>query len=132
MGASGRADGESGVHSHMTNTLNTPVEALEYSYPFQVTEYAIRRQTGGKGRYRGGDGLIREIALLCDAEVTVLSERRKIGPYGLLGGEPGATGQNTVVRDGTRLEAPGKFSMRFGKGDILRIETPGGGGYGKR
>jgi N-methylhydantoinase B len=130
MGATATTDGESGVHSHMTNTLNTPVEALEYSYPFEVTEYAIRRGTGGAGRHNGGDGLVREIALLCDAEVTVLSERRKMGPYGLLGGEPGATGRNTVIRNGDRLEQPGKFSARLKKGDILRIETPGGGGYG--
>jgi len=131
MGAAAASDGESGVHSHMTNTLNTPVEALEYSYPFRVTEYAIRRNTGGSGRRRGGDGLIREIALLSDAEVTVLSDRRKIPPYGLFGGEPGVRGKNVVIRDGKQMLQPGKFSMPLKQGDIVRIETPGGGGYGK-
>jgi len=131
MGATAASDGESGVHSHMTNTLNTPVEALEYSYPFRVTEYAIRRNTGGSGRRSGGDGLIREIALLCDAEVTVLADRRKIPPYGLFGGEPGVRGKNVVIRDGKQMIQPGKFSMPLKQGDILRIETPGGGGYGK-
>jgi len=131
MGATAASDGESGVHSHMTNTLNTPIEALEYSYPFRVTEYAIRRNTGGSGRHKGGDGLIREIALLCDAEVTVLSDRRKIPPYGLFGGEPGDRGKNVVIRDGKQMIQPGKFSMTLKQGDIVRIETPGGGGYGK-
>ena len=109
MGAAAASDGESGVHSHMTNTLNTPVEALEYSYPFRVTEYAIRRNTGGSGRRRGGDGLIREIALLSDAEVTVLSDRRKIPPYGLFGGEPGVRGKNVVIRDGKADATTGKI-----------------------
>lgn len=131
MGAGAKNHGESGVHSHMTNTLNTPIEALEYSYPFLMTEYSIRRGSGGKGKFRGGDGLVRELKLLSDAEVTVLSERRKHPPYGLEGGQPGMTGKNMILRDGQVMEMPGKFHQNLRKGDVLRIETPGGGGYGE-
>ncbi|GBC60659.1 5-oxoprolinase [Desulfonema ishimotonii] len=131
MGASACGDGESGVHSHMTNTLNTPIEALEFSYPFQVTEYSIRRGSGGRGRFRGGDGVVREIRLMAAADVTVLSERRTHAPYGLNGGEPGAPGRNILIRNGAAEEMPGKFSERLKKGDIVRMETPGGGGYGR-
>jgi N-methylhydantoinase B len=131
MGATRHRAGESAVHSHMTNTWNTPVEALEYSYPFLVNAYAIRRGTGGTGSHRGGDGLTREIQLLCDADATVLSERRITTPYGLFGGEPGKVGKNLLIRDGGIEEMPGKFTASLKKGDILRIETPGGGGYGK-
>ncbi len=131
MGASSKWDGESAVHCHMTNTLNTPVEALEYSYPFLVTEYSVRRGTGGNGRRKGGDGIVREIELLSDAEVTVLSERRKIPPYGLFGGEPGSVGINVIIRNRGREQKGGKFSVSLNKGDILRIETPGGGGHGR-
>ncbi|MEE4357416.1 MAG: hydantoinase B/oxoprolinase family protein [Desulfococcaceae bacterium] len=130
MGASAMGPGESAVHSHMTNTLNTPVEALEFSYPFQVTEYSVRRDSGGKGRFRGGDGVVREIRLLADAEVTVLSERRRHAPYGIAGGGKGCPGRNILIRDGRFEEMPGKFSRSLAKGDIIRMETPGGGGYG--
>jgi N-methylhydantoinase B len=131
MGATAESVGESGVHSHMTNTLNTPIEALEYSYPFLVTEYSIRRGTGGKGLHKGGDGIVREIHLQSDGEITVLSERRRLAPYGLHGGESGTVGKNTIFRDGKAMEKPGKFSSALKKNDIVRIETPGGGGYGK-
>ncbi|NOY14309.1 MAG: hydantoinase B/oxoprolinase family protein [Deltaproteobacteria bacterium] len=130
VGGTARNQGESAVHSHMTNTLNTPIEALEYSYPFQVTEYSIRKNSGGKGRFSGGDGLVREIRLLSDAEVTVLSERRSHPPYGLFGGNPGKPGRNLIYRDSQERQMPGKFSERLHKGDCIRIETPGGGGYG--
>ena len=130
MGATAHHDGESAIHCHMTNTLNTPVEALEYAYPFLVTEYSIRRGTGGRGRFRGGDGIVREIRLLADSEVTVLSERRRRPPYGLFGGEPGGVGKNIVVCQGKPQDMGGKFSISLKKGDILRMETPGGGGYG--
>ncbi len=130
MGATAHSDGESAVHCHMTNTLNTPVEALEYSYPFMVTEYSIRRGTGGQGYHKGGDGIVREIRLLADSEVTVLSERRRIPPYGLFGGAPGAVGRNIVIKKGKTKVMGGKFSVSLNQGDILRIETPGGGGYG--
>jgi len=132
MGASSRNDGESAVHSHMTNTMNTPVEALEYTYPFLVTNYAIRQGTGGKGLHCGGDGLIREIRLLSDAEVTVLSERRTLPPYGLFGGESATRGKNTIIRNEKSELKPGKFFAFLKKGDIVRIETPGGGGYGRK
>jgi N-methylhydantoinase B len=130
MGASARGPGESAVHSHMTNTLNTPIEALEFSYPFQVTEYSVRKDSGGRGRFTGGDGLVREIRLLADAEVTSLSERRRHAPYGMNGGEPGSPGRNVLIRNGCAEERPGKFSEWMKKDDIIRIETPGGGGYG--
>jgi N-methylhydantoinase B len=130
-GATACNHGESAMHSHMTNTLNTPIEALEFAYPFQVTQYSIRKGSGGKGRFDGGDGLIREIQLLADAEVTVLSERRTHAPYGLAGGGPGRSGQNLLVRKGETQVMPGKFSVRLEAGDLVRIETPGGGGYGR-
>jgi len=132
MGATAGNHGESAVHSHMTNTLNTPVEALEYSYPFLVTEYSIRRGSGGKGLFSGGDGINREIQLLSDAEVTVLSERRRTPPYGLFGGSSGKTGRNRLIKSGHFEEKPGKFHDYLREKDVVRIETPGGGGYGKR
>ncbi len=132
MGASCENHGESAVHSHMTNTLNTPVEALEFSYPFMVTEYSIRKNSGGKGKFSGGDGIVREIKLLSDAEVTVLSERRKRSPYGLNGGKNGKPGENIIIfPDGEKKKMPGKFNIFLKKGSIVRIETPGGGGFGK-
>jgi N-methylhydantoinase B len=115
----------------MTNTMNTPIEALEFAYPVQVTEYSIREGSGGKGRFSGGDGLVREIRLLSDAEVTVLSERRTNAPYGLAGGSPGQSGKNLLVKKGQTQGMPGKFSVRLRAGDLVRIETPGGGGYGR-
>lgn len=132
MGASIKQDGESAVHVHMTNTMNTPVEALEYAYPFFVTEYSIRRGTGGKGLKHGGDGVVREIQLLSDAEITILSERRRIGPYGLSGGDAGMPGKNIIIKNGKRYERPSKFHDNLQKGGRLRIETPGGGGFGKQ
>jgi len=130
MGAGSHGNGESAVHSHMTNTLNTPVEALEFSYPFRVTEYSVRKDSGGHGKYKGGDGVVREIELLADAEVTVLSERRKNPPYGLNGGKPGICGKNILIKNKVIEEKPGKFSETLKKGDIVRMETPGGGGFG--
>lgn len=130
MGANSSSHGENAVHSHMTNTLNTPVEALEYAYPFLVNEYSVRRGTGGNGKYLGGDGIIREMTVLADSEVTVLSERRIHGAYGIAGGRPGLPGKNTIIEDGHNLEMPGKFNTNLKKNSVLRIETPGGGGYG--
>jgi N-methylhydantoinase B len=131
MGARPVSDGPSGLHSHMTNTLNTPVEALEYAYPLRVRRYELRRGSGGAGRYRGGDGLVREIEVLCDCQATLLTERRETRPYGLAGGEPGSRGQNILIRDGREIPLPGKGSIDLKKGDILSIRTPGGGGFGK-
>ena len=125
-GARPHADGIPGSHTHMTNSLNTPVEALEYAYPLRVKQYAYRKGSGGAGEFRGGDGLIREIELLADAQVTLLSDRRKIAPYGLSGGEDGKVGQNFLNGRGL----PGKCNVRARPGDVLRIETPGGGGWG--
>ncbi len=132
MGASSKNKGADAVHSHMTNTLNTPIEALEYSFPFLVTEYSVRKGSGGTGKFFGGNGLVREIKLLSDAEVTVLSERRVTSPYGLNGGESGKTGENIIIdNNGNRKKMPSKFSVSLKKGEILRIETPGGGGWGQ-
>jgi N-methylhydantoinase B len=132
MGARPGLDGISGIHTHMTNSLNTPAEAMEYEYPMRVRRYSIRRGSGGGGRFQGGDGIVREIELLTDARVTILSDRRKTCPYGLAGGLPGEAGRTTIIR-GTReqpLEA--KDSTFALSGDRIRIESPGGGGYGKR
>ncbi len=133
MGARPGKTGISGVHTHMTNSLNTPAEALEYSYPLRVTRYSLRRGSGGSGRYAGGDGIVREIEMLADADVTLLAERRILAPYGLQGGKPGARGRAFLIRrDGSRQLLSGKFSRRVRSGERIRIETPGGGGWGKR
>ncbi len=132
MGASAKNHGESAVQSHMTNTLNTPIEALEFEYPFLVEKYKIRKNSGGKGLKKGGDGIIREYKFLTDVEITVISERRRIPPYGLFGGNPGETGKNYIIKNKEKLEKSGKFSERLSKGDKLIIETPGGGGFGKQ
>lgn len=130
MGARPTADGLSGVHTHMTNSLNTPAEALEYSYPLRVTRYSYRPGSGGNGKHRGGDGLVREIELLTDAQVTLLTDRRRLAPYGLAGGEPGALGRTTLIHRGEEQRLPGKCSINAARGDVIRIETPGGGGWG--
>jgi N-methylhydantoinase B len=130
MGARPNKHGVSGVHTHMTNSLNTPAEALEYAYPLRVTRYSLRRDSGGRGKYSGGDGVVREIEVLTDAEVTLLSERRTRGPWGLAGGGEGKPGEAFVVggRKGERL--PGKFSTTLRKGERIRVESPGAGGWG--
>jgi N-methylhydantoinase B len=115
----------------MTNSLNTPVEALEYAYPFRVRRYSIRSGSGGRGAFHGGDGLIREIELLSDAQVTLLSDRRKFQPYGLRGGDPGKSGCAVHIAQQTQENVPGKSSLAVKTGDRIRIETPGGGGWGK-
>jgi N-methylhydantoinase B len=134
MGARPGIDGISGVQTHMTNSLNTPIEALEYAYPFRVRRYGYRYGSGGAGQFRGGDGLIREVEMLTDAQVTLLAERRNFRPYGLQGGEEGACGGAWVTKAGAaqEVELPGKCSRQLSQGDVLRIETPGGGGWGKR
>ena len=132
MGARPNQDGISGVHTHMTNSLNTPAEALEYAYPFRVTRYSLRPNSGGKGAHRGGDGIVRELELLCDAaDVTLLADRRLRGPYGLSGGDDGASGRNVaILRDGSEQGIPAKGTVRLKRGDRIRIESPGGGGWG--
>jgi N-methylhydantoinase B len=133
MGARPGKPGVSGVHTHMTNSLNTPAEALEYSYPLRVRRYSLRPNSGGKGQYPGGGGIVREIEALTDAEVTLLADRRTRGPWGLSGGKDGAPGKAFVVRqNGSREELPSKFNVRLLKGERIRIESPGGGAWGKR
>ncbi len=131
-GAGPNGAGASGVHTHMTNTYNTPIEALEAYYPFRVTAYRIRRGSGGGGRFRGGDGLVRELEVLEHAEVTLLTERRRCAPWGLAGGTSGRRGRNALVRNGRPRRLASKINMRVEPGDRVRLETPGGGGWGKR
>jgi len=130
MGASTDANGPSALHSHMTNTLNTPVEALEYAYPLRVVRYSIRQNSGGSGKFDGGDGIVREIESLVEAQVTLLTERRRFAPYGLSGGKPGSRGENLVIKGGSEQLIPGKGATILEKGDRLVIKTPGGGGFG--
>jgi N-methylhydantoinase B len=130
-GAGPQGPGASALHTHMTNTMNTPVEALEAYYPLLVRRYAVRRGSGGRGRYAGGDGVVREIEFLAPAELTLLAERRRVPPWGLRGGGPGATGRDWLVRDGRARRIPAKTTLAVGPGDRVRIETPGGGGFGR-
>ena len=145
-GASPQSLGASGHHAHMTNSLNTPVEALEYAYPFRMIQYALRRNSGGAGKHNGGDGIIRELELLGDAQVTLLTDRRGTGapdersgfvgvaktqPWGLAGGDPGAAGQTTIIDHNTAESLPGKCTRELKAGTRIRIESPGGGAWGK-
>ncbi len=125
MGASANGNGLSAVQTHMTNTLNTPIESLETHFPLRITRYAVRENSGGKGMFVGGEGIIREYEFLDSAEVTVLTERRNRLPWGMLNGGAAAAGENWC--HGKRLPAKTNFSVN--KGDILTIKTPGGGGY---
>jgi N-methylhydantoinase B len=127
MGARPALDGMSGVHTHMTNSLNTPAEALEYAYPLRVREYRLRGGSGGAGRQRGGDGVVREIETLVPARMSLLADRRRRGPYGLHGGADGSPGVNTI--NGQPIAAKGSHELKAA--DRIRIETPGGGGWGK-
>ena len=131
MGARPGLDGISGVHVHMSNTMNTPVEAFEFAYPMRITRYALRDGSGGSGAFRGGDGLIREVEFLTEADVTLLTERRRLAPWGLHGGKPGAVGINELHRaNGEIIRLSGKARLRVGPGDRLVVQTPGGGGWG--
>jgi N-methylhydantoinase B len=131
MGARPGLEGVSGVHTHMTNSLNTPAEALEYAYPLRVRAYRLRRGSGGRGRARGGDGVVREIETLVPARMSLLADRRARAPYGLDGGEDGKPGRDSILREGRarRIEAKGSWELR--PGERVRIETPGGGGHGR-
>ncbi len=132
MGASPHSDGDNGIHTHMTNSLNTPIEALERYVPIRIREYRIRRRSGGRGKYRGGDGISRSIEALTDCQITVLSERRKHAPYGLSGGGSGKKGVNTLeLNEGGRKRLRGKDTLALAPGDLVTIETPGGGGWGR-
>jgi N-methylhydantoinase B len=132
MGARPSFDGVSGVHTHMTNSLNTPAEALEYAYPLRVREYRLRRGSGGRGAQRGGDGVVREIETLARARMSLLADRRSRAPYGLDGGEEGKVGRDSIVRDGRAHKVESKGSAELRPGDRVRIETPGGGGHGRK
>jgi N-methylhydantoinase B/oxoprolinase/acetone carboxylase alpha subunit len=128
MGASSHGPGRSATHTHMTNSWNTPVEAFEHEYPVRVRAYRIRAGSGGAGLYKGGDGIVRELEFLEDADVTILSDRRTRGPWGLAGGESGAPGRNEV----SGAAVPAKTRVSIPRGGTLRIETPGGGGWGRK
>jgi len=127
QGACPDANGPSGVHVTMSNTLNTPVEALELAYPLRVERYALRTGSGGAGRRRGGEGVVRELRVLEDCRVSIISERRAHPPRGERGGAPGAPGRNLVNGE----EAPSKLTRDLRAGDVVTIETPGGGGLGE-
>ena len=128
MGARPALDGMSGVHTHMTNSLNTPAEALEYAYPLRVREYRLRKGSGGEGKQRGGDGVVREIETLVASRMSLLADRRKRGPYGLQGGSDGKPGKNKI----NQRDISAKGSHELKAGDRIRIETPGGGGWGRQ
>jgi N-methylhydantoinase B len=131
MGARPSKDGLSGVHTHMTNSLNTPTEALESALPVRVRRYSLRSGSGGKGKYKGGDGIVREIEFLTETRVSILSDRRRFTPYGLAGGRAGKSGRNELILpNGKKRALPSKAVFTAPKGSIFRIETPGGGGWG--
>jgi N-methylhydantoinase B len=134
QGGCPEADGPSAVHVAMSNTLNTPVEALEREFPLRVTRHSIRRGSGGAGRHRGGDGIVREFEALEPMDFNLLTDRRREGPPGTRGGEPGKAGRNVLRRSGDdgETDLPGKAQGLLQPGDRLRLETPGGGGHGSR
>jgi len=130
-GASRGEHGASGIHTHMTNTLNTPIESLESEYPLRIRCYSIKRNTGGVGEWKGGDGIIREIEILADGStISIQSERRSLQPWGLEGGSNGTSGSNTIFFEGKEHPLQSKSTVMAPKGTVIRIETPGGGGYG--
>jgi len=131
-GAGPSGPGCDAVHTHMTNTLNTPIEAMEAELPVRVTRYAIRPGSGGRGRHRGGDGIVREIAFLVPTQVTLLTERRRSRPPGAAGGGAGAAGRNELMRNGRSQPLPAKISIAVDAGDSVRLSTPGGGAWGRR
>jgi 5-oxoprolinase (ATP-hydrolysing) len=133
-GGSGAGDGFNGadcVHTHMTNTRLTDPEVLEWRYPVLVEEFAVRRGSGGAGRWRGGDGAVRRIRFLEPMTAAILSGHRRLPPYGMAGGKPGQIGHNRVRHSsGATVELQGCDRVEMGAGDVFIIETPGGGGYG--
>ncbi len=132
MGASAAGTGRSATHTHMTNSWNTPVEAFEHEYPLRIRRYQIRKGSGGQGLHGGGDGIVREVEFLAPGEVTILSDRRARGPYGLEGGEAGSPGRNTLLKSGEEIPLKAKTRFEVETGDVVRIETPGGGAWGRR
>jgi N-methylhydantoinase B/oxoprolinase/acetone carboxylase alpha subunit len=132
MGGSFDSPGLSGVHTHMTNSLNTPLEALENYLPLKIKRYCLRRGSGGEGRHKGGEGIIREYEFFVPTQVTIISERRKFSPFGAQGGENGKKGKNSLLSKGKKIVLNSKVNLKVLPGDVLRVETPGGGGYGKK
>ena len=130
MGGRKGMAGLSGVHVHMSNTRNTPSEAIEHYLPVRIWQYGLRQGSGGAGAAPGGEGLVREYEMLVETSVTLLTDRRRLAPYGVRGGGPGGLGRNTLIRDGKETPLPGKVQITLKAGDRLRVETPGGGGYG--
>jgi N-methylhydantoinase B len=128
QGASGSGPGPSGVHVGMSNTLNTPIEAFEMEYPMRVERYELLYGSGGEGEHRGGDGIVRSVRVLEPASLSLLTDRRRHGPRGVEGGKPGRVGRNLLNGE----ELPPKVSRDLDKGDVVTVETPGGGGYGKQ
>ena len=122
--------GQSGIHTGMTNTKNTPIESLETHYPFRIVTYRLRSGSGGHGEYPGGDGIEREIEFLAPATLSLMGERRRLAPWGLGGGEPGSTGEDWLIRNGDAERLEAKCTLEVGPGDRLRVLTPGGGGWG--
>ena len=131
-GAGPGGDGQSAIHVAMSNTLNTPIEALELAYPLRVLRYQVRQGTGGRGRHRGGDGVRRDLEALAAGTLTLATERRRRAPWGLRGGEPGRRGRNRVRQGGRWRTIGGKAAIELEAGDAVSVETPGGGGWGKR
>jgi N-methylhydantoinase B len=132
LGARPNADGIDGIHSHMTNTANTPIEALETTYPLRVRCYKLIPNSGGLGRYRGGDGIQRDIEILTDqAIVSIQSDRRNFAPWGLQGGREGRRGVNRIWRNNRWERIPSKITITAHRGEVISIQTPGGGGFGK-
>ena len=132
MGARPAADGIDGIQCHMTNTLNTPIEAIERDYPLRIVRYEFASGTGGAGHFRGGDGLIRAIELAeGTAHASLLADRHTLAPPGTRGGKPGTPGRHTLVRDGVEKQIGGKVSFKLKPGDTIVVQTPGGGGYGE-
>lgn len=132
MGASSTQDGLSGVHTHMTNSLNTPLEAIENYLPLRVKKYALRKGSGGGGLRKGGEGIVREYEFFVPTQVSIISERRTFAPYGTSGGKEGKRGKNSLLTAKQKINLGSKANLKIQPGDVLRIETPGGGGYGQK
>jgi N-methylhydantoinase B len=131
MGARPTMDGIDGIHCHMTNTLNTPIEAIERYFPILITRYELADDTGGTGKYRGGNGLIRSFTLRNGtAKVSLLADRHTLHPKGSHGGGDAAIGKHSFVRNGKEETIPAKTTRKLEPGDTVIVQTPGGGGYG--
>ena len=131
MGARPTKAGLNAIQTHMTNTLNTPIESMEFQFPIRIIKYSIRKDSGGNGKFNGGNGITKEIEFLGPAQATILSERRNTSPYPLAGGKPGVTGKNTLIKNnGEEIILPSKSTFDVSAGDSIQIETPGGGGWG--